>query len=37
MDSYLFLLGVLAIVVWWQWRFGVGWTIRTFRRWKGRS
>ena len=37
MDSYLFLLIVLAVLVWWQWKFGIGWTIRAFRRWRKRT
>ena len=35
MDAYLFLLIVAAVAVWWQWKFGIGWTIRAFKRWRG--
>jgi len=29
-----FILIVAAVLVWWQWQFGIGWTIR---RWRGRN
>jgi hypothetical protein len=35
MDALLFLLIVLAVFGWWEWKFGIGWTIRTLRRWRG--
>jgi hypothetical protein len=37
MDACLFLALVLAVLVWWQWQFGLGWTTRAFRRWRGRN
>lgn len=34
METALFLLLVLATLVWWQWRFGVGYLIRRVRGWR---
>ncbi len=36
MESALTILMVVAVVLWWQWQFGIGWTIRTVRRWRAR-
>jgi hypothetical protein len=36
-NGYLLLMLVLAIAVWWEWKFGLGWTVRAFRRWRGRQ
>jgi hypothetical protein len=34
METALLLFLVLATVVWWQWRFGVGYLIRRVRGWR---
>jgi hypothetical protein len=34
MNASQFLLIALVVLVWWQWTFGLGWTIHTFRRWR---
>jgi len=36
MSNAGFLLLVVAILVLWQWQFGVGCTIRVLRRWRER-
>jgi hypothetical protein len=32
MSTIAFLLMVIGVIVWWQWQYGLGWTIRTIRR-----